>query len=414
MTFITLITLLTASILSPADPLWTSAGFPWLWLTPAILAMRYGSIAALGSAGIFFLEWSLLQRSGAIQDAFPGQYFLGGLILTLIAGQFADVWITRFKRNSAANRYLRQRLVSLTRSHYLLRFSHERLEQDLLTKPVTLRDSLLHLRLLVLEEPPGNGGLPAVDELMRILTQACQLEVASLHRDVRGSLQLTPSAALGAAQALDLQDPLVRHAMQHRELCHIQTTGIDNPGSRYLVVAPLMNADGERIGLLAVERMPFLSLNSECLQFLGVTLGYYADTASQLPGVRDLLRMLPECPLQFASELYRLERVQRECRMDSTVVALVFEGGAAQKHLLDEAARQHQQLDVSWIIQGSGRHILITLLPLFAGNAVPGYLGRIEKQLQAQFGGGSLAESGIRHRSAQLGQQPAAVLITGL
>ncbi|HBD33431.1 MAG TPA: sugar ABC transporter, partial [Cupriavidus sp.] len=66
-------------------------------------------------------------------------------------GQFGDVWNTRLARARAVNRYLDERLAALTKNHYLLRISHARLENDLLARPTTLRDTLSQLRAVALQ-----------------------------------------------------------------------------------------------------------------------------------------------------------------------------------------------------------------------------------------------------------------------
>jgi hypothetical protein len=54
-------------------------------------------------------------------------------VLTLLCGQFAEVWNARSRRLRGVNAYLEERLTMLTKNHFLLRLSHERLEQDLLS-----------------------------------------------------------------------------------------------------------------------------------------------------------------------------------------------------------------------------------------------------------------------------------------
>lgn len=411
---ITLGALAVSAAAVPSNPLLIDQPFPWLWLAPAILALRYGTLAALGSSAILFLAWILLGFTGSGSGVFPGQYFLGGLILTLIAGEFSDVWSGRLQRVREVNNYLAQRLDSLTRRHYLLKFSHERLEQDLLIKPVTLRDSLVTLRQLTVEAGGSSGGLPEAQELMRILGQACQLEIASLHAEIGGRLQALPAASLGGVSPLDMRDPLVTFALSRNELCHVQTDTLREADSRYLVVAPLLDASGRRLGLLVIERMPFLSLNTESLQFLSVTIGYYADTVSVAPRVLDILHSMPACPPLFAAELLRLERIRRESGVASTIVALVFDAGPQQQNLFAEAVRQRRQLDVAWLIQGESRNILLTLMPLYGNAAVSGYLLRLERRFHELFGARTLAESGITALTALVAEEPATDLLTSL
>ncbi|MFX5801297.1 hypothetical protein ABTE09_19490, partial [Acinetobacter baumannii] len=91
-----------------------------------------------------------------------------------------EVWNARSRRLRGVNAYLEERLTMLTKNHFLLRLSHERLEQDLLSKPLTLRESLDRMRALTLTQyllDPGR--MPAPDAFLQILVQSCQVESAS-------------------------------------------------------------------------------------------------------------------------------------------------------------------------------------------------------------------------------------------
>ncbi len=91
---------------------------------------------------------------GMTSPEFPYQYFLGGLSLTFIVGSFSDVWMTRLARIRSVNTYLSERLDSLTHRHYLLKISAEQLEQSLLSKPMTLNETLVQLRELITVDQP--------------------------------------------------------------------------------------------------------------------------------------------------------------------------------------------------------------------------------------------------------------------
>jgi hypothetical protein len=392
------------SYFEPSNPLLIGAPFPWLWLAPTVLALRYGSLAALGSSTIILAVWAFLMQIHPVPNSFPGQYFLGGLTLTLIAGEFCDVWTGRFKRIRNVNSYLSERLDSLTHRHYLLKVSSELLEQDLLVKPITLRDTLTQLRqLIVNSDLPENTTLHEASELMRILTQSCQLESASLHAEVSNQISVTPTASVGIVSSLDLEDSMVKYALAHNELCHVQTDALDASDSRYLVVAPLIATDGRRLGILTIERMPFISLNFETLQFLSVTLSYYADIVKIPPRVRAITTQYKDCPLLFAAELIRVDRIYRECGINSTLVALVFESSIQQQNRLNETIRQRRQLDVIWSVQNSEKLILITLMPLYNQNAAAGYLKRLESYYHSHFGTASFADAGVVPYTAIVG-----------
>lgn len=140
----------------PADPLFLRTGFGWVWLLPVVFALRYGTLAGMASALCCCSRGMCRTRSARLgrtpHAVFPGGFFFGGFVLTLLCGQFGDIWIGRQRQARIANDYLAERLSILTKNQFLLRLSHERLEQDVLARPATLRDSLARLRSLALND----------------------------------------------------------------------------------------------------------------------------------------------------------------------------------------------------------------------------------------------------------------------
>lgn len=109
-----------------------------------VLALRYGPLAGMSAAGILLLTW--LGLNTGQHDSFPKLPFLGGLILIMLIGEFSSLWVARTRRAETVQVYLDQRLEYLTHQYYLLRLSHDRLEQDLISRPMAMRDALKTLR----------------------------------------------------------------------------------------------------------------------------------------------------------------------------------------------------------------------------------------------------------------------------
>lgn len=396
--------------LRPEDPFGLHAQFPWLWMVPAVLAMRYGTAIGVTSVVLMTAAWFGLPMLivGAVPQAsdFPKSYFLGGLVLVLVCGQFSDVWNARGRRFRAVNAYLEERLQTLTKNHFLLRLSHERLEQDLLAKPMTLRETLLRLRALTARpEHPGDP-LPGAAEFMQLLAQSCQFEIASLFAlDGDEEPLAVPLASLGAPSPLDAEDPLYRFAAAERALAHVQSDAVAEElrdRSRYLVCAPLRSSTGRMLGMLTVERLPFFALNADALKLLAVLIGYYADGVQLGVAARDVLARFPECPPELALDVVRLHRIRVDAGIESALVALVFENDEATLDMYAQVRRLKRGVDLAWELAGVRHRALITLLPLAGSAAVEGYLLRIESALKAQFGVGLLGAHVVTH-STQLG-----------
>ncbi len=419
--------------IAPEDPLGLEEQFPWLWIVPALLAMRYGT--AIGVTAVVTVlcldlllpalaQWMPLSASTVASAAslarpeFPKAYFLGGLVLTLVCGQFSDIWSARTRRLRAVNAYLDERLNTLTNNHFLLRLSHERLEQDLLAKPLTLRETLARLRQLTATQNPAKEvALPGASEFIQLLGQSCQLEIAALYEvagaDGHASM---PTAFLGEPIALDQSDPLVRYCLAQGRLAHVQTTDIaaaDRSASRYLICAPLLPSGSAPVGLLVVEKLPFFALNDDALQLLSVLIGYYADGVRLGHAVRTVLAKVPDCPPAMALDLIRLQRIRIEAGIETSLVALVFGKDEQSLDRFEQVKRLKRGVDLSWELTGSSHAALITLLPLASVAAVDGYLLRIEAALQQQFGGGFVS-SHITTHVTRLSHADAADTLLGL
>ena len=403
----TIAVLALAWFLDRTDPLVIAKGFPWLWLVPMIISLRYGVVLGVGSGLMFAASWPLSYPAGT---PWPAPFFVGGFVLTIVAGHFADTWNRRSDRASAVNDYLNERLSALTDNHYLLRLSHERLENDLLTRPTTLRDSIAALRMIAAAQgaadadtderghattgvdgsaprpvPAADDTLPGAAALMEFVARACQIEVAALYAVHNGTPARSPATAVGEAFDFNPADPLVELALATGKLAHLKSEGMLTSGSQYLVCAPLLSADDRMLGLLVIKRMAFLSLNNDNLQLLLVLLGYYGDGVEHGRAMHAMLVAIPDCPRQFALEYARLVRLHRRSGIQSSIVALSFPRSEEHDSLFEHVLRRGRSLDFAWPRQTSHRSVLVNLMPLADPAGVAGYLTRVEGNLRNQF-----------------------------
>jgi cytochrome b561 len=407
--------------LDRSDPLLLNSGFPWLWFAPFIIGLRYGTLLGLLASAMMVGAWYLPGASHG--QAWPLMFFTGGLLQTIVAGHFGDTWGNRAARASTINHYLNDRLVAITNSHYLMRLSHERLEKDLLSRPTTLRDSITELRRLSVlgeslsqdtHETQGTGAahapaaalqpsasadtavhatrpsaplraLPGAHGLLEFVAQVCQIEVGALFPVRNGQLGAEASARVGDEFALAPDDKLVTHAISTMSVAHLKSEDIPAAQSEYLVCAPLVSADGQLLALLVIKRMPFLSLNFDNLQLLLVLLGYYADGVEHASLVQGILAAVPGCPYDFALDLGRLTRLQREAGIASSMVALAFPRDEAGDSLFEHVIRRRRALDLMWPVQTASQSVLVNLMPATDTTGIDGYLARIETSLSSQF-----------------------------
>ncbi|WP_051711264.1 PelD GGDEF domain-containing protein [Andreprevotia chitinilytica] len=383
-------------LLSPQDVYGIHAGFPWQWLGPLLVALRYGVLPGLLSALVLLAGWPWF-GDGAV----PAAYFIGGLMLVMIGGEFSGIWNTRIRRVQELNQYLDERMDQLARRYHLLRLSHERLEQNLISRPLTLRDALAQLRTMLIDLPPSQG-LSGAQPFIEFLTQFCQLESAQLFEVTDGKTVGEPVARIGPPESdSNRDDPLLRFAMQRRELSHVQTEGIDEGGSALLVAVPLITSLGRIRGILAVKRMPFFALNDDTLQMLSVLCAYYIEQLVVRDTAAPLLDVMPDCPVEFAYELFKLQRVQRETGLSSMIVVQIFHPSRWQRDVFDTVSNTQRGLDQIWRITTAANKLIVTLMPLATEVSVQGYTARIEHLIQEKHGIGP-AEARYECRTVDL------------
>lgn len=382
---------------APLNPFEVQAAFPWVWLAPLVVALRYGPLAGIASSSVLVVAWLALNVGHL--DSFPNAYFLGGLIVVTLAGEFSSAWQVRMHRAETLQIYLDQRFQQLLHQHYLLRLSHDRLARELIGRPMSVHDVLLGLRDVEVNRADGTRGTEA---LLRVLVQYCQLDCAAIHAVVEGRVSTEPAAAMGAYPEFDAGDALVQQALQTGKLCHISDAVAARQDSRYLVAAPLRDLAGSVYALLVVQEMPFFALQLENLQALQLVLASYTDSLSMNLLARPIIDRYPGCPLEFAFELERLAHVHRLIRRSSTVLALEVGSEALAQRVSEKVGEIKDPLDQVWWIKGATRQVLAVLVALEPAATAHAYLKQLEDGMQAVHRQ-SLAQAGIVAHVLELG-----------
>jgi hypothetical protein len=392
-------------VIAPADPLNTH-GYPWIWIASILIALRYGVLLGVSTVLVFLLGWLLWSNGATISDAeFPRLTFLGGTLVVMICGQFSGVWISRTRRVEELQHYTEQRLEMLTRRLYLLSLSHDRLEQDLIGRPASLREGLKVLNRIM----PAEHGLPGAELYLSLVVRQCNLSVAGLHAVENGKISEQPFASIGEFTPIDASDPLIVHCLNSGELVHINTAeNLQELASRYLVAVPAKTADGRVVAITAVEKMPFFALETENMQTLSVLSSYYADTIAASEFTPYLTDKLKECPIDFFKAMYTLRRLQRDMQISSMMVGFATPNTHESGEQLKSIANSVRGLDETWTLVRGEYRVCLVLLPLSGNSSLGGYLDRIERNFVERFGK-KPGQSGIVTRSITLDQDPISI-----
>ena len=370
----------------PEDPFTIHAPFPWIWLGAVLVALRYGIGYSLVPLIVNVAAFYLAQRQGLVAAGFPKVFFIGGVMLTMLCGQFSTLWNARLRRATQLSDHAEDRLEQLSRAFYVLRVSHDRMEQNLIIRPVTLRGALIDLRRL-LAIHGGELNSDIAGRLLSLLSQYCSIECAAIHRLDGRHLEHTPVAVIGTTSPPVSSDELVRRVFEEGATSYHAVSELSSDEqSRYRVVAPLRVSDGRTLGMLLVEKMPFLALNRENLQVLGVLLGYFADQTHAAVTAGAILTAWPDCPPIFAGEVIKLARLRKEFGIESSLVAIAMGSDPRREQVISRIVRLQRGLDYLWRTHIDDREFVITLMPFAGTVAVEGYLARIGTLLENDFG----------------------------
>lgn len=403
---LTLATPLAGYLFNRADPFFVQASFPWLWFGPLLVALRYGIAPALSSVALLVVLWFGAIFTGLIVAVFPLHFMLGGALLTLIAGQFSTVWATKLRRSDLLSGHASERFEQLSRAYFVVRHSHDQLEQNLIMRPVTLRQGIMELRGL-LAGGGGTIGRELAQELLVLLTHYCSLSSAAIYALHNGVPDTEPLAQCGRGAPLLKDDLLLRSAIESNHTAYQAANRLNSENqSSYLVAAPIRTSSGNLLGVLLVTDMPFMALHRETLQILSVLLAYSADDIEAAGVARTLITVYSDCPSAFGAELVKMARLKRELDITSTLVVINLSPGPKRDELCLLLERQQRGLDHSWRRDIGWGVQFVTLMPFSGSASAEGYQARLDSVLKKQFQM-SLQSPGIFFKSTLVsGEEP--------
>jgi len=381
-----------AFVANPANPFYVDEGFPWPWLGPWLIALRYG--VAYGAASSFGLlgAWALLQTGAP----FPRLYFLGGAITMLIAGEFGSYWRLRVLRLQESLRFLNDKAERLTRRLYLIKLSHDELEYEMVDRPGTLREALIDLRVLMdrhTRNSPGDvAGLPGAQMMLDFVVSHCRVETAALYEiRMEPALQLTRVAAVGRMVDPQPDDPMVLRAIETGHQVHLQDALLEKARRSALIAAtPLMSTEGQPFGMMVIGNMPFTALTADNLQTIAVLLESYADYLRLSISAGELLAVWPDAPRGLAGEFGWLTRLRVDYGLDSRCVVWRADHPRG-KEILGEVLALHTRGETAWQwpidpARHRGAPCVISLVPFSDAAAVRVYKQRVLDGITQRFG----------------------------
>lgn len=407
---IPLIALLLTYALRPQDPFLFKEPFPWLWLAPALVALRYGLGPGVLSTAVLVLAFAADRVGALVTPAWPEGQFLGGFVLTLLCGEYGSTWMLRLRRAEQQSEYADQQLEGLTRTLHITRLSHDRLEQSVISKPVTLRDSLADLRQTLVANTGTIGGVVA-ERLLHLAAYHGGFERAALYRAHEQTLDPAAAATIGIMPPLAVNDVLVSRCLTDQVTTYWAVNTLEEgEQSDYLVAVPARAADGTLIGLLVVAEMPFLFLTEENLLAVSVLLAYFADEVWAARACLAVTRQWPDCPPRFAAEVLKLQHIAHALGLESTLVTATLSPHISRGKMVMDLEALARGLDITWRTERHDQVILVTLMPFSNETVAAGYIRRAQARL-TESAGVATDPGGVVFRIASLNTETEAIAV---
>ncbi|MCY1522567.1 PelD GGDEF domain protein [compost metagenome] len=326
--------------------------------------------------------------AGLYQDM-PASFIVGVLITGMLVGEFRDIWERRLERLDMANDYRQLRLDEFTRAHYILRISHDRLEQRVAGNDQSLRSSLLGLRTQLRALPRGDDVLATLAEsVLNLLAPYGSFRVAGLYRVKPGNrIALEPLSSIGDVKPMREDDLLVRMCLERGELVSVREAllerGEHRQHSLFQACIPLMDTEGRIHALLAVEQMPFFSFNERTLSLLTILAGHIADLLLSDP---QSLRLEDSDAQVFSQNLKRCLSDAQSHSLDACLFAFEVSPSTHSEELLRLIEDSQRGLDLQLKLVNQRNTCVLVLLPLTSAEGAQGYLLRLHSMLSERFG----------------------------
>lgn len=400
---ISAIALALGYIFSPADPLLATADFPWMIFAPLLVAVRYGFLPGLLSAGILVI--GILVHSLIAHTALPTSYLIGMLLSTFLVGEFRDIWHKKLMTLYMANEYRQYRLDDFTRSYRLLQVSHDALELRIAGSNRSLRSTLLLLRNSLQNAPTAQQHDLATlaEQAMQVFNQYTPFTAAGLYPVTKEqALDINSLVTFGDMPLLDAQDVLLKACLANKKTVSIRdqllTKGA-NP-SQLQVCIPLLDTEQNWFGILAIKQMPFFSMTEQNLNLLALLAGHVADLMQS----DDRALQLHSAQAQhFSQQLQRCHLNNQTHNLSAALIA--FELNEHNEALRQTLEQSQRGLDLQLLVNNQREHqLLLVLLPLTSEKGTNGYLERIEALIAQQFPEQNLSSLQVTVRRFQIDQ----------
>lgn len=378
--------LLIGYYVSPDDMLMLKIDFSFLTIVLAIITLFHG----ISSGLLAMLILAVVTQYGYKEPNFF--LFLREFVLVLVFGEFHYYWSRIINQHATEDKFTRQKLSELSKAFYMLKISHDQIEKSYVVKPMSLRNSILDIK----NHFDKDHGKKFYQDFLQLLQKTLNIE-SSFLLSIDNEKKDHQIALLASFQEeeIDTQDLLIQDAFKKLMPLYVSSDDAYS-GSKYLAAIPAVQ-NGKTIGMLVINKMPFMSFNKDNLISATILISYMFNEINKMKILKNMEGFIPIFQSNFRFESYRLYQLNRDFGTETTM--LLFKSyNAMSTHLLKESVDKNlRTLDIMTSSQRDGFDIVAVLFPFADKTSVDGFINRVYSGVGIKKG-----ENDINHTSLSI------------
>jgi hypothetical protein len=308
---------------------------------------------------------------------FSYETFLGELVLVLIFGEFYYYWTQTIMMQKAEAEFSRHKLQELSRAFYALKISHDQIEKSYVVKPMSIQNSIRKIK----DDFYSENRDDFFQRFLQLLMKVFIIEDAML-LEVKNGKNMVLVAASDEKLKFDKNDLMVVDIFEKKMPVYVSDSDNYSAG-RYLAVLPAL-ADNEIVGILAIEKMPFMSFNKDTLISVSILVNYMFDELHKMRILKKIDDFMPYFQENFRFEIYRLNMLFKKHSTRSTVLIFRSKDKLKTHLMLDAAGQNLRALDVISSTVVEGADIIAILFPFSDVSSVRGYIEKIKQIVEIE------------------------------
>jgi hypothetical protein len=291
----------------------------------------------------------------------PVKSLLWYFILVLTCGEFRFYWERKIEEAEAIKSYYGEQIDSLRKHLYLLKLSHDQLENSYIIKPYSIRRVIEELKKNLLEGKTSEEEL--INFFLLLISQNFQVNRAAIY-EIGETRKLINTYKLGNASDFSLDDPLLKRALEEGNNFYYTPKDSNEPVTNSLAVF-VERLNNKRL-LLSIQDIDFSYFTEEILNYIYVLFSYLVEDISFAREFKK--EKVHLCSFEFMKEYKKMFKLYEKFETQSSLV-LVKILKEPFEEVYEEIKNSLRYLDVPCHIKSNYALILLPLTDISGARA---------------------------------------------